>query len=465
MGRRPVARQLPYGTTSVMHLVEGDQDCTVHSISGCQTSCEDIKYAIPAKRLRRRADSHIACPTTSALLKAIARTDSLCSSPHFRTIRPPLRSSWQINHVLETEEGFFEVHRTFILGRSFVDGFQSTVRRLFARSPQVLADAYSVALKLMDSRHAAPSGLDDHDLTIASHCLQRLMGGSSSITHLEDAAVILLLGQALLVYNILIPSPATQVITRGTLLSVKHWYPALIKQPYLDAVTLTPVFLDTIESLIRREMPVIQLPVLDRCIIDRCLGVCSSLLPLLFELCEQSYQAKSNGFVERASPLVSTDENNYSDIERKIRDWTPELPSSFFMTYSAFEVGIMLAQARSYRSAALLVIHRLRYPIGVGDLVAHGYASDILGELSILKAWPPDAATGLCLDFPLLVATLELPEPGSDIYKAFEPFRFRRKHSEQILDFVKFATGARGDGYDGLWFGLVHDRLHGVTIS
>jgi hypothetical protein len=137
----------------------------------------------------------------------------------------------------------------------------------------------------------------------------------------------------------------------------------------------------------------------------------------------------------------------------------------FFTTYSALEISIMLTQARSYRIATLLVIHRLRFPLGIEDLIAHSYADEILRELSILKAWPPDAATGLGLDFPLLVATLELPGPGSEIYKAFEPFRFRRQHSDEILDFISLVTKARQNGYNGLWFDLVQGRLHGVTLT
>jgi hypothetical protein len=465
MGRRPVAQQLPYGTTSVMHLGMGNQDHALHHIDGDQVVCNDIKHANSAKRRRRQSGVRLHGANTPARFEAVAWAGSLCSPSNLCTLRPPFRSSWQVNHMLETTEGFFEVHRTFMLGRSFVAEFQSTVRRLFARSPQVLIDAYSVALKLMSSRHVTSPGLDGRDLTIGARCVQRLMEASSSIKHLEDAAVIVLLGQALLVYNTLIPSPATQVITRGTLLSVKRWYPALIKQPYLDAVILTPVLVDTIECLIRREMPVIQLPAPDRCIIDRFLGVCTSLLPLLYELCERSYQAKMNGFGEHASPPGAVEDDPYSDVERKIRDWTPELPSSFFATYSALEVSIILAQARSYRIAALLVIHRLRFPLGDEDLVAQYYANDILRELSILKVWPSDAATGLGLDFPLLVATLELPQLGSDIYKAFEPLRFRRQHSDQILNFIKFVTAARENGYNGLWFDLVHNRLLGVTLT
>ncbi|KAK6220595.1 hypothetical protein LQW54_002040 [Pestalotiopsis sp. IQ-011] len=223
------------------------------------------------------------------------------SPPNFRTLRPPVRSSKQVNYVLESADGFFAAHRPFMLGRSFLPEFHSVVRRLFARSPQILADAYAVALNLLSSRHAASRKLDEQYLAIGALCLHRLMGGPSSITRVEDAAVLLLLGQALLVYNTLIPSPDTHIITRGTLLSVRHWYPALIRRSELNAVTMTPVLMDTIECLIRREVPVIQVPPPDHCVADRFVGLCSSLLPLLYELCIQSHQAKTG----TTDPLVT----------------------------------------------------------------------------------------------------------------------------------------------------------------
>jgi hypothetical protein len=280
---------------------------------------------------------------------------------------------------------------------------------------------------------------------------------------MDEAAVIVLLGQALLVYNTLIPAMATQTITRGTLLTVKMWYPDLTKHANFDAVTLTPVLIDTIDCLIRREIPVIQVSDLGRCVVDRFLGVNASLLPLLYELCERSYKAKREG--AEYGGTCCADADVYSELERKIRAWSPELPSDFFTKYSAWEVTVMLAQARAYRIAALLVIHRLRFPLGFGNLYAQGYAKDILRELSIMKDWPPDAATGVAFDFPLLVATLELPEQGRLLYKAYEPFRFRRQHSDEILRFIDLVTKARDNGFDGLWFDMVQGHLHGITMT
>lgn len=470
MGRRPVAQQLPYGATSIILFTGDDQSVETDSVGAYQSVVGSPGHIRPQgdglHKDSNRVNLRVPCRKNSARSVATTWSDlSSFSPPNFRTLRPPLRSSKQVNHVLESTDGFFAAHSPFMLGRSFLPEFHSVVRRLFARSPQILADAYAVALNLLSSRHAASRKLDEQYLAIGAHCLQRLMGGSSFITGAEDAAVLLLLGQALLVYNTLIPSPDTHIITRGTLLSVRHWYPALIKRSDLNAVTMTPVLMDTIECLIRREVPVIQVPPPDHCVADRFVGLCSSLLPLLYELCVQSHQAKT-GTTDPLVPCSGDDKTDlYSEIEKKIRTWTPALPSDFFTAYSSWEANLIRTQARCYRIATLLVIHRLRFPLGMEDKIGQSYADEILQDLSSLKAWPSDAATGVGLDFPLLVSTLELPGPGGEMYKAFEPFRFRRQHSDEILEFIRYVDTARESGFQGLWFELVEQRLLGVNLT
>ncbi|ETS85173.1 hypothetical protein PFICI_03198 [Pestalotiopsis fici W106-1] len=473
MGRRPVAPKLPYGATSVMVLVKNDQNVEVNTAGGSSLTAHH--GAVPsAKALARsprgrlsRSGQRPPCPNAPDVSDFTAWSNCY-SPPNFRVLQAPLRTTVQVNCMLESTEVFFAVHRPFMLGRSFLPEFHSVVRRLFARSPQVLADAYTVAMSLLSSRHATFRGLDEHDLAIGIHCLERLMGSPSCISRAEDAAVILLLGQAMHVYNELIPTPDSQIITRGTLLSVQRWFPSLLERPDLDVVTLTPVLTDTVECLIRREIPVIRVPTATRCIVDRFAGLSSSLLPLLYELCERSYEAKLNGTepsLVDAERIPYPDKDPYHDIECKISRWQPQLPPHFFTKYSSFEVSVILAQAQCYRLAALLVIHRLRFPLGVEDAAAQVYAGEILHELSLLKSWPADAATGLALDFPLLVATLEQPEPGIEIYKAFEPFRFRRQHSLELLDFIHFVTTQRQSGFKGLWFDLARNQLLGVTLT
>ena len=463
MGRRPIAKDLPYGTTSVFQLGGSVEKRTAQSAKKHKDKAERVQVKTPIRRTRTlygRSVLKSECSRSSSLTENAA----LAPCP-IRSLRAPGLESKHMDYVLRTGDGFFDVHRTFLLGRTFVDDFQNAVRKLFRRSPQLLVDSYSVAMKLMQSRHETSPSVDVNDISSMARCLVTLTATSCPVASVEDAAMRLLLGQALLVSNVLLPSFATHSITRGALLNVKDWYPALIQQPCFDAITLTPVLIDLVECLVRREMPVIRLPDVDRYVVDRFLGITTTLLPLLYDLCESSYHVKEIGFAIGGLLHCDGDNDVYSKVERNIYNWAPDIPSEFFTRYSAWEVTVMLAQARTYRLAALLAIHRLRRPLVQEDHIAERFADEILRDLSILKTWPPDAATGVGFDFPLLVATLEMPERGRELYEAFEPFRFRRQHSDELLEFIDMVIAARESGYDGLWFDLVHDRLRGITMT
>ncbi|KAK9365603.1 hypothetical protein V1509DRAFT_612357 [Lipomyces kononenkoae] len=452
MGRKPVLKTFAYGTSSIISLIlKPPEHEDRHSPKG-QVSCDEYETATTVERCWASSTDQ---PLSFLAPEAIGRVQILTS---FCTLKPPGENYRRVNHFLATKEAFFDVHRHFMLGESFVDGFQTAVLLVFNRSPQILSDAYRAVLGLMRFRKMQARELDGLDLALGTDCLRFLTTASSSIAQVEDAAVTMMLGQILLVYNNLLPCSSTRTITRGALLSARDWYPALMQQPGLDAITLSPVLVDTIECLIAREMPVLRLPITGRWVIDRLVGVCYSFLPLLYDLCERSYETKMNGSLKPIGSGHSIKDDPYSEIEQKIKAWSPECPSFFFTEYANSEITAMLTQASSYRTAALLVIHRLRYPLGTEDSIGHCYANSILDELSHLEAWPPDGATGLGLDFPLLVAMMEIPGRGQEMFKAFDHLRFRQ-HSEENLEFVQVVRKAYESGYAGLWFDLVNDEL------
>lgn len=374
---------------------------------------------------------------------------------------PPVPDFPEIASFLATTEAFLELHRQFMLGVNFAGDFQSVVRGLFAHAPHILGLAYSTVLELINYRRLRSDGLDGFDTNSGTRCLQYLLQGNSAVTQAKDAAVRLMLGQILLVYDALLLQTSSQIITRGALLLAKDWYPSMMRRPQLDSVTLTPILVDTLESLVRREIPVVRFPDTDRIIVDRFAGVCSSLLPLLYDLCEASYREKHRGPSETSKDL---DADPYSDIEQRISLWAPRIPRDFFTKHRATEISNMLAQARVYRTSSLLVIHRLRYPIGIQDDVAQCSADTILNELCDLTHPSINAATGLGLDFPLLVAMLELPTRGERLTKSFEQLRLRKHGFGGISGFVKAVHEAYHNGYAGLWFEAVEYGLSDVMF-
>lgn len=362
----------------------------------------------------------------------------------------------QFDNVLRDSQGFFEIHRYFVLGTSFISDFHNTVRTLFSHAPSTISSAYIAVLQLISHRNLDNAHLSEINLALGSQCLKHLTHKSSLVANVKDAATTLLLGQILLVYNTLIHGSSTRVITRGALLHTKEWYPTLMRLPQFESIAIAPIVADVTECLVRRELPVLRLPNTDRLVVDRLVGVCSTLLQLLHDLCEQSYAVKM-GTVSKDSNHIC--EDLYSEIEIKIATWKPPIPPDFFTIYHSSETVLILGQARTYQIAALLIIHRLRFPLGVEDDNGSRLAKSILHELSMLSKRPSDGATGLGLDFPLLVALLEMPELGQAVFEKFESLRFRKQQSQQMLEFVRFVKQCYENGYSGLWFDLVDQHL------
>jgi hypothetical protein len=167
---------------------------------------------------------------------------------------------------------------------------------------------------------------------------------------------------------------------------------------------------------------------------------------------------------ELGDQVGSSSSDPYKTVEEKIAAWHPRYPPDFETRFTAAEKAVMSAQAQSYQTAILLVIHRLRFPLGTEDAVAHQYARDIIECLSPLKTWPSDGATGLALDFPLLVAMVELPVQAGVLFTALEPLRYRKRQSADMLDFIETVNKARQSGFRGLWFDLVHKEFRGDIL-
>jgi hypothetical protein len=302
------------------------------------------------------------------------------------------------------------------------------------------------------------NSLDGFDLALGTSCLRWLINDSPMIAHAGDAAVVMLIGQIMLVYNNLIPCSYARDITRGALLSARDWYPSLMSRPELDSITVPLLLVDTIECLVAREVPVLRLPVTNRYVVDRFMGISSSLLPLLYDLCECSYRVKTGGYSTDDGLWTSDEPDPYFHIEQSLKNWKPPGTIQLLERFSASEIDAMIIQARLYRLAALLIIHRLRFPLGINDDLAHGYAKDILDDLSHMKTWPYNGATGLGLDFPLLIAAVEFPVIGEEIFRSLNQLRFRQT-SDDYIEFVRCIRQAHTSGYRGLWPDLVGKEL------
>ncbi|KAH7125475.1 hypothetical protein B0J11DRAFT_307584 [Dendryphion nanum] len=431
LGRKPTVRQFSHGSASIVSLMPESKEYGTHLGSAKTSTCG---IEIPA----RASFINVAVPRG---LDA-------------RNFRPDPSCHQLVTKVLSTRTNFFEAHRRFMMCDSFVDGFYNTVLLLFSHNPYPLTQAYHALLELMSGQDIHTTDTGSLDLTAGTHCLRSLIQLSSSVSDIQDAAVLVMMGQSALAYNAILPLDfSSRIITRGTLWSAKSWYPAMRQHRELDDILVAPVLIDTIDCLLRRDLPVVRLPEIDRCVVDRFSGVCSSFFPLLYDLCERSHWAKR-------TPIAFHGTDPYTNIEAQIAAWNPPYTQSF-AKFTELETGSMLAQAHAFRQAALLVVHRLRYPLGTEDDVARHYAESILEELFPLLTWSSEGATGLLVDFPLLVALIEVPTLGENMFRAFERLRYRKWKLKYTLGFAEHVKRARLVGFQGLWFELVEDQFLG----
>jgi hypothetical protein len=352
-------------------------------------------------------------------------------------------------YALNLDE-FYIANEKFVIGPTFTREFHAALMSIYACSPSLLQHAYLAILGAMHkSRNRLPT-LDEANLKRGAAGLQQLR--TITITGIEDARAVLILGQVMATFDIFTISTNSHLILRQALTIVKPWYPALSKEMWLDSITITPLLMDVVECLVRRDIPVIKFSVRDPYLVDRFVGLCSTFLPILYDLCELSYKTK----MEEYSRDQSKGSDVFAEIEEEVRSWTPNTPSNFLETYSTSEVLKMLTQARAYRLAALLIIHRLRYPFGVNDEVAATYAKEILQDLAQCSTILQGNTTMQSTAFPLLLAMIEVSEEHvQKIIEKFSSLEPPAEYSTKFLAFVHFIRSARESGFRGLWFDLV----------
>jgi hypothetical protein len=472
MGRPPVVKALnkEKGCFSVMTASNGSEirlehvtKPSTHSNSSCSCveSCPDIAIA------GQRSDVKITFP--GAIERAWRTRDAVATrmipkSPCDVKFLSPENAD--IANFIASPDGFFEVHRHFMIGGSFLPSFHRAILLLLDHSPTLILDAYSMAVKMLQRCRSWPNrtpDVGDAGLDKAAHyvgMLGRLT--AAAMDHMHCAAVTSMLGQLILVHNSMMRAPNANIICQGTLLAIKPWLPALVEESDMDAISLTLISLNTILCLLHRGIPVFRMPETERLIVDRYLGLTAPLLPMLYDLCVCSHDSKA---IALHDDLDNDREDPYTDVERRIYAWEPRVPYNLHAVYEASEAHIMLAQCRLYRLTALLIIHRLRYPLGTEDERAVILADSILDEMRALPSRSVEGTTGFGLDFPLLVAMVERPERAEQIHRTYDPYRFRlTMFSEETRQFARDVRAAYDSGFRGLWLDLVPEWLHGAFL-
>ncbi|KAH8659874.1 hypothetical protein BX600DRAFT_466870 [Xylariales sp. PMI_506] len=444
MGRRPAMPVVLYGSCDVLSF---DAPHSIQRLPSPKTVLEPLSGLIKDLTLLSLARSSNA--------DAVGIVKDHCVRPLVvRGARDPDRHR-EINVIMSNKPIFFGVHRYFMIGPSFADGFSAAIQVLLTHSRGAMLTAYLAVFAMWDEQFENLRGTDEATLARGIDCLKILR--TISVEKLEDAAVLVGLAQILAVYHVLTTCTSAHPIARSALLSVHDWYPEFLARSELDPITIAPIVVDTVECLVRREIPIVRVSFHGRCPVDRYFGLGATLLPILYRLCERSYQVKTASAIP--IPPEEPHADPYCDIELEIKQWNPNPTPEFFTDFNPLEIVTMLMQARVYRTAALLVIHRLRYPLGVEDEVAALQAESILADLTGFVGWAPEYMRGLAVSLPLLLAMLEIDGPGELVMEKLIHYGWHTRYKEKMHKFVGLARAARTVGYRGLWFDLVDDDL------
>ena len=451
-GRRPVLRPFTHGSLQMWELGRADEGEQQHKVKrgtgtvyvyGDGTNTETAHRSSPAKQARMVNN----IPTQ--LLKEAFRLRFAPGTPS------------DAMSILSDDEKFTLIQVPFTIGRSFVQDLRLAIYSAMIYSAPVITDVYLAFLGQVAHCQASRLLCTTPDLRRGAKALQVLR--TVDITSPHEALCILLLGQALFVFEILTGCFTTSAhsIVQSALISATPWYPALSGVPALDTVTLCPIFLDLVGCLVYRRVPIVQSKSPGRIVVDRYVGLCSTLLPYLHLLCEQSHAAKSNlvpfqfGSASRKGP-----EDCYANIEKAVSAWTPQAPDDFISAYDRVEREMMMTQAHAYRFAALLLTHRLRFPLGIQDALAPHYAHCIIHEIKSFFDQPgTPGARAFPITFPFFISMLEVEGLGEDLLDKLLVFPIQSFCMKKLHSFVKHVRRMKASGYGGLWFDLVESDL------
>jgi hypothetical protein len=152
-----------------------------------------------------------------------------------------------------------------------------------------------------------------------------------------------------------------------------------------------------------------------------------------------------------------------ADIEKTIIEWKPPRPPHLFIEHEPHERLAITTQANVYRLAALLIIHRLRYPLGVEDGTAREFANGILSYLSLFAQSATKETAALPVIFPLTIAMIEIEEPCEDLWDRVCIYTVQGMCATRLRVFIKQIRASRESGYKGIWFDLVDEHLRAAV--
>lgn len=340
---------------------------------------------------------------------------------------------------------FYSTNDIFMLGPSFANQYRDSLLIVYRFSPAYLRDIGRAMFSAITWARLRSSSYEQVDITTGALTLQRLR--TATVRDLSDAVMVNTLGPILAAFDLLTSGMGSALILRHTLRLVKPWYRTLLDNPALNPVTISSIFWDTAHCLVNRQIPVVEFEVRDEHVIDRVAGLCTTLLPMLYKLCILSHDIALSSLQPHLEPLL--------ELYATISSWKRELSAQEECRFSKMECLQLNTQASMYRTASLLLIHRILNPIGTNDYVAKAYADTIALDLSnYLSAASPRKKVQF-VSVPIFLAMLESRALSEEIWKNLKMMDGPSLGLDKLAKAVDAAWKKRDAGFTGSVFDLL----------
>ncbi|ETN45349.1 uncharacterized protein HMPREF1541_09180 [Cyphellophora europaea CBS 101466] len=405
LGRKPrsqALRTLPLHGAPQPPLGYGDAPLDARSFTERSDSASHASHASPAES----ADS----PRTRDLTKAFADMTGLSDAE---------RELCSVCFAKSDAAG------QFTLGPSFHFTHRADLTYRLSSAVPELKDAF-VACAVIMARH--------QNLAVSQKavelCARKAAVGIASLRMLqvrkrEDVSVCLVLGMVIVTYSLFMATGEGRAICASALTHVRPWYRSPNVHFEIDeyAYLICLMYTEMIECILESDVPTLRYGDFGKHVtwVDRYMGLSPPVLTFFYDLCQLGNSLRNTRNTEDEAT-----QRRMHEIESSIKRWMPLTPAGFPDRYTHIEVLQIMTQIKSLRQAALLVLHRLRFPYGVQDEKGLALSDSILLECGLAMQHIPGVPMGM--DIAFVIACFEPKEEWH-----------QQETLTQVADYLKFS--------------------------
>jgi len=291
----------------------------------------------------------------------------------------------------------------FILVPTFSADFKSLGQARFSAFPDLIREGCLACAGAVLQARSQQSGFDDAHFARSAVGLRKLQSRDG---WREDVGAFLTLGLTLATFELITSGSSANGVVRFTLSSIRDLYSSIWLDDDLDSEILSLIFMDTIDCLLRRQVPVLRYRPRDCHLVHRLFGLCASLLPIMYEICQLAADARRRcQLPHQLNPIL------FDHLIELVASWQPQPPADLSSRFSPTEATCLLSQAEGFKTALFLVLHRLQYPLGTEDHAAASLANEILSGCATCSTELGEEGKLPRTLFPWMVAAFEIIAP------------------------------------------------------